>query len=62
MLDTIGAGQAARFGSKDWGQIWQESEELQATKEAIVRIKAERNKEVSSQPKAEQKEYATPLW
>ncbi|KAK1060938.1 ATP-binding cassette transporter snq2 [Friedmanniomyces endolithicus] len=62
MLDTIGAGQAARFGSKDWGQIWQESEELLATKETIVRIKAERNKEVSSQPKAEQKEYATPLW
>ncbi|KAK1018533.1 ATP-binding cassette transporter snq2 [Friedmanniomyces endolithicus] len=56
MLDTIGAGQAARFGSKDWGQIWRESDELQATKEAILRIKAERNKEVSSQPKAEQKE------
>ena len=62
MLDAIGAGQAARIGDKDWGEIWQESDELQATKEAIVRMKEERSREVGSQPKAEQKEYATPLW
>ena len=62
MLDAIGAGQAARIGDTDWGEIWRESDELQATKEAIVRIKTERSQEVSSQSKAEPKEYATPLW
>ncbi|KAK3070076.1 ATP-binding cassette transporter snq2 [Teratosphaeriaceae sp. CCFEE 6253] len=62
MLDAIGAGQAARIGDRDWGEIWRESDELQATKEAIVRIKANRSQEVSAQPKADQKEYATPLW
>ncbi|KAK5737677.1 ATP-binding cassette transporter snq2 [Elasticomyces elasticus] len=62
MLDAIGAGQAARIGDTDWAQIWRESEELEATKEAIVRIKAERKQEVSSQPQLEQKEYAAPLW
>jgi len=62
MLDAIGAGQQARIGDRDWGEIWRESDELQATKEAIVRIKAERSQEVSSRPKAEAKEFATPLW
>ncbi|KAK5162685.1 hypothetical protein LTR04_003110 [Oleoguttula sp. CCFEE 6159] len=62
MLDAIGAGQQARIGDKDWADIWRDSEELAATKDEIVRIKAERIQEVSSQPKTEQKEYATPLW
>ncbi|KAK3644016.1 ATP-binding cassette transporter snq2 [Elasticomyces elasticus] len=62
MLDAIGAGQAARIGDTDWAQIWRESEELEATKEAIVRLKAERKEAVSSQPQLVQKEYAAPLW
>ena len=62
MLDAIGAGQQARIGDKDWGEIWTESEELENTKTALVQIKAERQKEVSNQTKPEQKEYATPLW
>ncbi|EME81861.1 ABC transporter, PDR-type [Pseudocercospora fijiensis CIRAD86] len=62
MLDAIGAGQAARIGDKDWGEIWQESEELAATKAEINHIKEERIKEVGSLPPVEQKEFATPLW
>ncbi|KAF7189916.1 ABC multidrug transporter atrF [Pseudocercospora fuligena] len=62
MLDAIGAGQAARIGDKDWGEIWQESEELATTKAEIVRIKEERIKEVGSLPPVQQKEFATPLW
>ncbi|KAK4622564.1 ABC multidrug transporter I [Fulvia fulva] len=62
MLDAIGAGQAARIGDKDWGEIWRDSEELAATKDEIVRIKTERIEEVGSQPAVEQKEFATPLW
>jgi len=61
MLDTIGAGQARRTGEKDWGEVWQDSEELAAVKREIIRIKEERIKDVDSAPKAEQKEYATPL-
>ncbi|USW51713.1 Putative AAA+ ATPase domain, CDR ABC transporter, ABC-2 type transporter, ABC-transporter [Septoria linicola] len=62
MLDAIGAGQAARIGDKDWGEIWRDSEELAATKEEILRIKTERIAEVGSQPPVDQKEFATPLW
>ena len=62
MLDAIGAGQAARIGDKDWGEIWRDSEELAATKQEIIRIKHERIEEVGSQPAVEQKEFATPLW
>ncbi|KJX96302.1 ABC transporter like protein [Zymoseptoria brevis] len=62
MLDAIGAGQAARIGDKDWGQVWRDSEELAATKSEIVRMKEERIKEVGSQPQVAQKEFATPLW
>lgn len=62
MLDAIGAGQAPRIGDKDWGEIWQESEELADTKAEILRIKEQRIKEVGSQPPVEQKEFATPLW
>nr|OQO25009.1 hypothetical protein B0A51_06858 [Rachicladosporium sp. CCFEE 5018] len=62
MLDAIGAGIQPRIGDKDWGEIWQDSEELAATKEEIIRIKAVRGEEVSAAPKKEPKEYATPLW
>jgi ATP-binding cassette subfamily G (WHITE) protein 2 (SNQ2) len=62
MLDAIGAGMAARIGDKDWGDIWNDSEELAATKDEITRIKAQRTKEVGEVAKVEQKEYATPLW
>jgi len=62
MLDAIGAGQQARIGDKDWGEIWNESEELDETKEVILRIKEDRMREVAGQPAVEQKEYATPLW
>ncbi|KAK5134770.1 hypothetical protein LTR08_006145 [Meristemomyces frigidus] len=62
MLDAIGAGQAARLGAKDWGEIWRDSSELAATKAEILRIKAERSADVGSRPKLEAQEYATPLW
>jgi len=62
MLDAIGAGQQAKIGNKDWGEIWNESPELQATKEAIVRMKHERLQDVGSKPRVEKLEYATPLW
>ncbi|KAK3679890.1 ATP-binding cassette transporter snq2 [Recurvomyces mirabilis] len=62
MLDAIGAGQAARIGDRDWGEIWRESDELEDTKRIILRIKADRLAEVGSLPQVEQKEYATPLW
>ena len=62
MLDAIGAGQAPRIGDKDWGEIWNDSDELAETKETILRIKDERMRHVGSQPKTEAKEYATPLW
>ena len=62
MLDAIGAGQAPRIGSRDWGEIWQTSAELANTKDFITRMKTERIKEVGSQQQVEEKEYATPLW
>ena len=62
MLDAIGAGQAPRIGDRDWGEIWNDSEEFEGTREAISRIKDERMKETVSQPKIDRKEYATPLW
>ncbi|KAK5120807.1 hypothetical protein LTR85_005874 [Meristemomyces frigidus] len=62
MLDAIGAGQAARIGDRDWGDIWRDSDELAATKQEIIRIKSERSVEVGSQPDVEHKEFATPLW
>lgn len=62
MLDAIGAGQAPRIGSRDWGDIWQTSAELADTKETIRRIKDERIAEVGSNHKVDEEEYATPLW
>lgn len=62
MLDAIGAGQAPRMGDRDWGEIWRDSDELAETKDTIIQMKAERMRHVDEQPKAEPKEYATPLW
>ncbi len=62
MLDAIGAGQASKIGSRDWGDIWRSSVELANVKEEIIRIKAERIQEVESNPGEKQMEYATPLW
>ena len=61
MLDAIGAGQAPRIGSRDWGEIWRTSTELSDIKEEIIHIKAERIQSGGSRKTAE-KEYATPLW
>ena len=62
MLDAIGAGQAARIGSRDWGEVWRTSPELARTKEAITQMKSQRIAEVGSSPNVDQSEYATPLW
>lgn len=62
MLDAIGAGIAPRIGDKDWGEIWQESDELATIKSDIITMKTQRQQEVGSVPKLEEKEYATPLW
>lgn len=51
-----------RIGSRDWGDVWQTSTELQSTKEAITHMKAERLQAVGSAQEVVQKEYATPLW
>ena len=62
MLDAIGAGQAPRIGSRDWGDVWRTSTELANVKEEISRIKAERVQLMGSNRKTDEKEYATPLW
>jgi len=41
MLEAIGAGVTARIGSRDWGDLWVESEEFSETKEEIVRLREE---------------------
>lgn len=62
MLDAIGAGQSARIGDRDWGDVWRTSSELANIKDEIVRIKAERIQEAGANRKTDEKEYATPLW
>lgn len=62
MLDAIGAGQAARIGDQDWGEIWNDSEEFEEVKETILRIKEDRMTAGSTETKIQAKEYATPLW
>ena len=59
MLDAIGAGLAPRIGDRDWGDLWQESDEFVRIKEAIDGIK----RDVAGKSSQEaQKEYATPTW
>ena len=62
MLDAIGAGNTPQIGDKDWGEIWNESPELVAAKEQIMKLKQQRIKEVGGNRKMDEKEYATPLW
>ncbi|TVY17321.1 ABC transporter G family member 11 [Lachnellula arida] len=61
MLDAIGAGQAARVGDRDWGEIFAESPELANIKDRISQMKATRLEEVGSHAKVDEKEFATPL-
>ncbi|KAF2685329.1 ABC transporter CDR4 [Lentithecium fluviatile CBS 122367] len=61
MLDAIGAGSTPRIGSRDWGDIWADSEEFAQVKQHITRIKETRIAEVGAAETVEQKEYATPL-
>ncbi|KAG9768781.1 ABC multidrug transporter I [Exophiala dermatitidis] len=62
MLDAIGAGIAPRMGDRDWGEIWQESEELAAVKAEIIEMKTTRQREVANEPPLNDREYASPLW
>ncbi|KAF2841530.1 ABC transporter [Patellaria atrata CBS 101060] len=62
MLDAIGAGQTPRIGNKDWGDVWNDSEEFDLVKKEIVNLKQERIAAVGALLPVEQKEYATPLW
>ncbi|KZO94482.1 hypothetical protein CALVIDRAFT_484187 [Calocera viscosa TUFC12733] len=57
MLEAIGAGTTRRIGSKDWGEIWLESEGYQTLRTEINEIKAE----ASQHPNTEDKPsfYAT---
>ena len=61
MLDAIGAGQTPRLGSRDWADVWNDSEEFEDTKREIVSIKDQRLKEVGDAPPVQQKEYATAM-
>jgi len=62
MLDAIGAGIAPRIGDRDWGDIWRESDELATVKQEIVAMKERRLREIATEPKLPEKEYASPLW
>jgi ABC-type multidrug transport system ATPase subunit len=61
MLEAIGAGSAARIGDKDWGDVWDESEEFEAVKKAIADSKKERSGTHDDEDVASTGEYATPL-
>lgn len=61
MLDAIGAGQTPRLGSRDWADVWNDSEEFEDTKREIVRIKEQRLKEAGDALPVQQKEYATAM-
>ncbi|PVI00433.1 ABC transporter CDR4 [Periconia macrospinosa] len=62
MLDAIGAGSAPRLGSRDWADVWADSEEFAEVKNNIIRTKETRITEVGNAEPQVQKEYATPLW
>lgn len=62
MLDAIGAGIAPRIGDRNWGEVWQDSEELAATKQAIIDMKSRRRQEIITEPSKPEIEYASPLW
>lgn len=62
MLDAIGAGLSPRIGDRDWGDVWDDSDEFARTKEEIVKIREDRLAAVGSAAVVEQIEYASPLW
>ncbi|OJD19208.1 hypothetical protein AJ78_00821 [Emergomyces pasteurianus Ep9510] len=62
MLDAIGAGQSPRIGSRDWGDIWRDSPELEKIKEEITIMKSQRMQSVQNTTPHMEKEYASPLW
>jgi ATP-binding cassette subfamily G (WHITE) protein 2 (SNQ2) len=59
MLNAIGAGLTRKLGNRDWGQVWNESEEFVQVKAAIGRLKTETS---SSRSQEGQSAYATPTW
>ncbi|KAI8682573.1 hypothetical protein LRP88_05463 [Fusarium phalaenopsidis] len=61
MLEAIGAGSAPRVGNRDWADIWEESPELAETKEAIIRMKREREAAGNQANPELEKEYASPM-
>ncbi|KAL9019649.1 MAG: hypothetical protein Q9185_003114 [Variospora sp. 1 TL-2023] len=62
MLDAVGAGMSQRIGDRDWGERWRESAELANVKDDISQMKASRMQAVGSDSKADEREYAAPLW
>ena len=62
MLDAIGAGIALRIGDTDWGELWRDSDEHAQIKHDIIAMKETRIREIATEPKLPEKEYATPLW
>lgn len=61
MLEAIGAGSAPRMGERDWGDVWNDSEEFAQIKKDIVRIKEERSGVHDDEVVTSMGEYATPL-
>lgn len=61
MLEAIGAGSAPRVGDRDWGDIWNDSEEFAAVKKTIVELKKDRSQTHDDEVVASTGEYATPL-
>jgi ATP-binding cassette subfamily G (WHITE) protein 2 (SNQ2) len=59
MLDAIGAGLTPKLGDRDWGEVWDDSEEFVRVKADITRLKS---KAISSTSQEGQVEYATPIW
>ncbi|KAI4289812.1 MAG: hypothetical protein L6R35_000919 [Caloplaca aegaea] len=62
MLDAVGAGMSQRIGDRDWGERWRESAELANVKDDISQMKASRMQAVGADSKADEREYAAPLW
>jgi ATP-binding cassette subfamily G (WHITE) protein 2 (SNQ2) len=61
MLEAIGAGSVPRIGHKDWGNIWNDSEEFAAVKKEITAIREDRGHAHDDEVAASTGEYATPL-
>jgi len=61
MLEAIGAGSSPRMGERDWGDVWNDSEEFAQVKKDIARIKEQRSGVHHDEVVASTGEYATPL-